>query len=1493
MSIRRSYRIGWPLWLLFAFCSMASGEPWAPKCAVIVEASSAASGASIASLVEAGLSEKNVQLVDRQSIDRLLQEQYLSKTGLIDADHAVSAGKLLSADLLVFVSVSADGSTMIVFDANSGVRLDDATTAASGEALAEELTRHILAAIDKDARGRNGGAGGGIRTVCLQTVRNADLPLEKESVARAAGEILMRRLAGSADVAVLERERLSHVTEERQLTGVENALIASTVSIELQIARDPDRSGIVVSAVLDYASHERKASPGVHVATENPDDIAGAILPQITQMLQVAQPAAPTEAQRVAESKRFVREVMLLWSHDEAGPALDAAEAAFALDPGDFHAGAVRARAIAVLGLEQVCYGQFINPALVPQPYLQDHPQKLTASLRLVDSACDALEVLEFGAAAAAPTTAPAFPAMTPLDRDSFAVNAQLLVRRYLYALRSQMPERGPSWTGISPFVSGDQQTALLQEIRERFRHRRFDLERAYAQHLVHDRRSLSSYEVFLEDLFHDSRCAWFVDGKQWTQEWAILLGDWIALEKQYGLPPVPVLQQRGTHRRPTTGSALTPSATTEQSGSPQTRPAIPATMPARVILQPGSETPIPEAVAQIGLMYAYYHLRTTPWDYNWRMTPDDWQRLVDATAAFRDLPGVQAHRLADAMRDYARPYIHPQSSGAISSRPDGAPPPPVRHLIAPQPLQSQALEEPKVGAGTDWPDSMLLADADAQDAHGAVREKTAIEFPLVDRATNSAYGLSFVTPGDRGQRPRIDLIRFHLTDGSSTRVCSYIEPVYADRPHGWRIERLALDSSALTEGYYLYSNADEGVFLFPTSGGPVVTVDRSTAGLPAKSFQAATLLENTVYLAIGQVGREGYLLSLNLKDRTLRTLASSRRVSATSQGGAGGTSATTTPSASPFDDAPPLIGWYMQADPARHRIVMLVSNPGWPRGLSGWWDFSPESGQFKLLAPLDMTRDTDRMSGSGWQSPCQKDCIAFSTRTNPAAVLDLATDRISPMPPVPGAPQYSGPMNVPAGGPALGYPMVPANDWIWGRFGRYRVVHTTGHKDSIELQSYNPLTSENTQWGFWPRYLEPVDDDHVIIGDKGSLWLLHVPSDPAALSRLLQPPRPMYVAVEPTGDLPSDPRLPWTSVTTICDAASGKNAGDDSPDFLLAPQILGNDVYVFASGNARRRGRGRLEKFSLLDGKRTDLGNAFASTLDPRFGTLAERTIMRVGGCSSCIDAHHYYLVVPNSQVLAFPVAGGAPRQFAFGGIVSQIAAVSETLFVIERVLHPRSAAEDFASWTEQLVRVNVATGARETLPLLKAEPNSGLLPAVNLMRADGRRGRVLFFVHRSRGADSTVSGLWSCAPSGAPVRADPFDIWAATGERFGGVGDWAGEIEGDSWLLLSNNGAVRLNVATMKAERLWQVEPLGECPLDARYDFRPPIAVVDGWLWDGPLRRAKLDGSRFEQLPYLRKMNSPQYQMSAGTMLSVHDGKDLLIADGCGMWILKLNGR
>src|ERR1051325_817624 len=48
-------------------------------------------------------SDKTLRLVERAAIDKLLAEQKLSLTGLIDADQAVKLGGIIAADLLAVV----------------------------------------------------------------------------------------------------------------------------------------------------------------------------------------------------------------------------------------------------------------------------------------------------------------------------------------------------------------------------------------------------------------------------------------------------------------------------------------------------------------------------------------------------------------------------------------------------------------------------------------------------------------------------------------------------------------------------------------------------------------------------------------------------------------------------------------------------------------------------------------------------------------------------------------------------------------------------------------------------------------------------------------------------------------------------------------------------------------------------------------------------------------------------------------------------------------------------------------------------------------------------------------------------------------------------------------------------------------------------------------------------------------------------------------------
>jgi hypothetical protein len=74
--------------------------------------------------------QPGVELLDRQAMTRILQEQKLSLSGLVDASTAVRAGKLLSVDLFAFVEAdpaSKDALGLVVYDAATGVKLHDAS----------------------------------------------------------------------------------------------------------------------------------------------------------------------------------------------------------------------------------------------------------------------------------------------------------------------------------------------------------------------------------------------------------------------------------------------------------------------------------------------------------------------------------------------------------------------------------------------------------------------------------------------------------------------------------------------------------------------------------------------------------------------------------------------------------------------------------------------------------------------------------------------------------------------------------------------------------------------------------------------------------------------------------------------------------------------------------------------------------------------------------------------------------------------------------------------------------------------------------------------------------------------------------------------------------------------------------------------------------------------------------------------------------------------
>jgi hypothetical protein len=273
-------------------------------------------------------------LLDRDQVDRLLKEQALPLSGLVDAGTAVRAGKILGVDLFaVLESSRATQSTngISVFDAVSGVKQEDAGFTSSD---LEPQALQVVAAV-RAAAARWRAGHGARKTLCFLPVRNADLPRAMDRFCETQAAMLGRELLATGSAAVLERRRLDLVNQEKDLVpeAARRELLASVLLVSTEIARGRDGKGIRATVTLrDNAAKELH-----RISAEVADPNGVGLLPPLVEQIQHALKATPTgvRASRHRESRRFLREAQLNWEHKLYEPGLRAAEAAFALQPGE------------------------------------------------------------------------------------------------------------------------------------------------------------------------------------------------------------------------------------------------------------------------------------------------------------------------------------------------------------------------------------------------------------------------------------------------------------------------------------------------------------------------------------------------------------------------------------------------------------------------------------------------------------------------------------------------------------------------------------------------------------------------------------------------------------------------------------------------------------------------------------------------------------------------------------------------------------------------------------------------------------------------------------------------------------------------------------------------------------------------------------------------------------------------------------------------------
>jgi hypothetical protein len=322
--------------------------------------------APLSALLQVKLGQEGLVLVERKELDKVLNEQKLSASGLVQLDALVKVGRLVRADAFLLLSsqktkpVAAERGYGAPTAAASGAGLPDGEAGeAEADAQPEWLVRARLtetahgvrlldwfvawdpqkveqAAAEVAARVYEVAPklklpAGQVIPVGVVGVRPVELDRESRPACRAFDIMLAARLSKEPRIVVLEREELGRMTGEKALTEGEDAEFwRSGVLIEGYLQRR-GKEGIDLNLQLKHPSGEETALAPLPVDLNRLQEAVEKAVQAIVLQLTSSPSAASWDPAREAEV--FYRQAGLLGSMNPA--ALPCAETAVALDPGN------------------------------------------------------------------------------------------------------------------------------------------------------------------------------------------------------------------------------------------------------------------------------------------------------------------------------------------------------------------------------------------------------------------------------------------------------------------------------------------------------------------------------------------------------------------------------------------------------------------------------------------------------------------------------------------------------------------------------------------------------------------------------------------------------------------------------------------------------------------------------------------------------------------------------------------------------------------------------------------------------------------------------------------------------------------------------------------------------------------------------------------------------------------------------------------------------
>jgi hypothetical protein len=900
---------------------------------------------------------KDIELLDRAAIERLLEEQKLSLAGTLDPNAVVNAGRLLAVDMFAVIDTVAPadepaetaGRTvagLVVFDARTGVRLWDATPSADGiENLAEAVVNGVLLAQRKRVVA-------GLPMVCLVSVRNADLPRSLDGLCSSVGLLLERRLMASSKCTVLERQRLEFVNQERELPGKpgRQQLLASLVMVELECSRVPDGGGMRVRARLTDVNGHALAEPSVTNQSVNADALAAGLCQKIQAVLKLD--SGPAAGDRQREGQRFRGEAKLFLAHGDLAQGLAGLEAAFALIP---DASKLR---------------RDLGEALIRYAGIQTN---LLHALRIVRRGT---ELLWEHAQKARGKASPAGN-LAAYDFVYHFLPLNVYLRNF----------NGDAFRNAGYLSAAEMQEArsLLRDIYER--HRAFDMELAMPALFEAVLNRPGGDEAETADLFEgygmlmlirfrtlENLAAFYPD--DWSQDWLSFLKNYLRLLEQAPLAEHP--RRIAAARRVLNSMVLNENAWWNPTHWRQANPAdqeearrLMESHPCPFVRAYGmlkqldaardKTAPNTQPLPPVGEAYRLY-LENCLTDPAQSAKPSARRLFYEAAAGH--LGDADTVTFCDFMlrQNDLHPDTLSRATSWLSSQSDGK----HRHEAVEFYVRAMAILQKENGRYLGNADAKQYLPDLAKEREIAQQKADDIALPplpaawrevrqLVDLGDAKAGLIRMFRPviygnfvyaaglgiGDTNSQ-FLQLLRISLSKGTveplSKITVSNVDP-----------------QAACMDGNNYYLGTKQGVFVFPKSGGPAGRITHLN-GLPSDEVTAMDCLGGTLYLGLGEAG---YLVGYDLKTGRCETLGSGRRRERLS----------------PFDNGWPLAIPVIVADEPKRRIVFLADqlrgSGNWKELLqtaqetkedvftlickkarAGMWSYHPQTREFKTIFP-------------------------------------------------------------------------------------------------------------------------------------------------------------------------------------------------------------------------------------------------------------------------------------------------------------------------------------------------------------------------------------------------------------------------------------------------------------------------------------------------------------------------------------------------------------